>query len=536
MLADGLENFWRLRPLALWFRTMIHVFGHFELDIERVELRDNGVAVAVEPQVFALLRFLIENRDRMVTKDEIVAKVWNGRIVSDSAIASRIKSARQAIGDDGRAQAAIRTVHGLGFSFVADVTTHPSVSIAGKRETTSLETRRHSRPSIAVLPFRLVGAIEPGFPIAEALPHDLITELSRLHWLFVIARGSSFLFRGADARLDEVRSKLNVQYCLTGIVEMSGKMLCVSVELSDTQDRGIVWSERFRADVSAVHEIRDQIVNAVMSAVEVRIPFNEAQRALLQSPENLDAWSAYHLGLHHMYRFNKADNDAATGLFERAIAAEPGFARAYAGLSFTHFQNAFLGYAENTEATKLAQRYASQCLERDSLDPFGHFTMGRAHWLRGDLEASLPWLERANALNPNYAQAKYSRGWAEALLGNADASQANIASALALSPLDPLVYGMLGVRALSHIAREDDAQAADWGERAANSPGAHALIEIIAAVAHGLNGNEVRSIAWAQSARARAAHLGKDDFLRAFPFRDQPTRQRVTRMLNRLGF
>ncbi len=515
---------------------MIHGFQDFELDTERFELRKSGVAVAVEPQVFALLRLLIENRDRMVTKDEIVAAVWTGRIVSDSAIASRVKSARQAIGDDGRTQAIIRTVHGLGFSFIAGVATRASVSLSASRETTGDEPRRSSRPSIAVLPFRLIGAGEPGFPITEALPHDLITELSRLHWLFVIARGSSFLFRGADAKLEDVRSKLNVQYCLTGLVEMSGKTMSVSVELSDTQDQGVVWSERFRADVSAVHEIRDQIVNAVTSAVEVRIPFNEAQRALLRSPENLDAWSAYHLGLHHMYRFNKADNDVATGLFERAVAMEPGFARAYAGLSFTHFQNAFLGYTDNSGATKLAQHYASQCLERDSLDPFGHFTMGRAHWLRGDLEASLPWLERASALNPNYAQAKYSRGWAEALLGSADASQANIASALALSPLDPFVYGMLGVRALSHIAREDTAQAADWAERAANSPGAHALIEMIAAVAHGLNGNDVRSKAWAESARARAGHLRKADFLRAFPFRDIPTRERVTGMLGSLGF
>ncbi|CAN0096489.1 unnamed protein product, partial [Phaeothamnion confervicola] len=494
-------------------------------------------AVAVEPQVFALLRFLIENRDRMVTKDEIVTAVWSGRIVSDSAIASRVKSARQAIGDDGRAQVSIRTVHGMGFSFVADVTTRAAVTLAGSRETDGGEPPlRHSRPSIAVLPFRLIGAAEPGFPIAEALPHDLITELSRLHWLFVIARGSSFRFRGANAKLDEVRSKLNVQYCLTGIVEMFGKTMSVSVELSDTRDRGIVWSERFRADIGAVHEIRDQIINAVTSAVEVRIPFNEAQRAQLKSPENLDAWSAYHLGLHHMYRFNKVDNDTATGLFERAIAMEPGFARAYAGLSFTHFQNAFLRYAENSEATKLAQRYASQSLERDALDPFGHFTMGRAHWLCGDLEASLPWLERANSLNPNYAQAKYSRGWAEALLGSADASQANIAAALALSPLDPFVYGMLGVRALSHLVLEDAAQAADWAERAANSPGAHALIEMIAAVAHGLNGNDARSMAWAESARARAGHLSKADFLRAFPFRDLPTRARVTGMLGKLGF
>jgi TolB-like protein len=535
MLAGGLEIVWRLQGHALWSPLMIHAFRDFELDTDRVELRANGVAVAVEPQVFALLRFLVENRDRMVTRDEIIESVWGGRIVSDAAIASRIKSARQAIGDDGRAQHSIRTVHGLGFSFVAEVATR-AAAIAAPTDAPDVEQAPSSRPSIAVLPFRLVGIASPQFPIADALPHDLITELSRLHWLFVIARGSSFRFRGAAAGLDNVRSGLNVQYCLTGVVEILGKSMSVSVELSDTQDRGIVWSERFRGDIEAVHEIRDQIVGAVTSAVEVRIPLNEARRARLKSPENLDAWSAYHLGLYHMYRFNKADNEIASGLFERAVAIEPGFARAYAGLSFTHFQNAFLRYAEDSGAPKLAQHYAAQCLERDPLDPFGHFTMGRAYWLRGDLEGSLPWLERANSLNPNYAQAVYSRAWAEALLGNARVSQANADAALALSPLDPFVYGMLGVKALSYLVLADPEQAAHWAERAANAPGAHALIEMIAVAAHGMNGNDARAKSWADSIRERASRLDQADFLRAFPFRDQSTAARIAETLGRFGF
>ena len=215
---------------------------------------------------------------------------------------------------------------------------------------------------------------------------------------------------------------------------------------------------------------------------------------------------------------------------------EPGFARAYAGLSFTHFQSAFLRYSDDPAVATLAQSYASKCLERDPLDPFGHFTMGRSQWLHDDLDASLPWLERANTLNPNYAQARYSRGWAEALMGSAQASQANIAAALVLSPMDPLVYGMLGVRAMSHLLLEDASQAAVWAERAANAPGAHALIEMIAATALGLNGNEAKAWAWARSVRARAAHLDKTDFFRAFPFRDPPTRERLASVLDRLGF
>ncbi|ACK50383.1 transcriptional regulator domain protein [Methylocella silvestris BL2] len=522
---------------------MIYLFEDFELDTARVELRTNGVAIAIEPQVFALLCFLVESRDRVATKEEIVARVWNGRVISDSAIASRIKSARRALGDDGGAQRLIRTIHGIGFRFVADVRLAATriESIAPTAETAPDTDRSQavetSRPSIAVLPFRLLGAADPQFSIGDALPHDLITELSRLRWLFVIARGSSFRFRGAEPDVGRVRTALNVRYCLSGVVEIHHSAMIISVELSDAEDSGVVWSERFRTQASAVHEIREEIVRAVINALELQIPLNEARRARLKSPERLDAWSAYHLGLHHMYRFNKADNSVATALFERAAAMEPGFARAYAGLSFTHFQSAFLSYADNvSEAANLAQRAAEQSLERDPVDPFGNFTMGRAFWLCGDLDASLPWLERANALNPNYAQAKYSRAWAQALLGNAASSRANVDEALALSPLDPLLYGMFGVRAFSHLVMGESAEAAEWAERAARSPGAHALIEMIAVLAHGLNGNDARAKAWARSARARVCDLNKAAFLRAFPFRDQLMLKRVSDELERFGF
>lgn len=531
-----MEIVWRLLGFRLRSGAMIYQFADFELDTDRVELREKGVVIAMERQVFALLRLLVENSGRTVTTDEIVENVWTGRAISNSAISSRVKSARKALGDDGRAQALIRTIHSVGFSFVADVTARTLVRFPSQVDAISIEPGWDQRPRIAVVPFCVVGMAQPQYPIADALPHDLITELSRLHWLFVIARGSSFRFRGRDASLEEVRQKLNVQYCLAGTVEISGKIVFVSVELSDTRDNRIVWSERFRAEIAAIHEVRDHIVRAVIGAVEVRIPVNEARRASLKSPENLDAWSAYHLGLHHMYRFNKADNDAATHLFERAVAMEPGFARAYAGLSFTHFQSAFLRYTNDSQSAMRAQRAAFQCLERDPLDPFGHFTMGRAHWLRGDLEASLPWLERANDLNPNYAQARYSRGWVEALLGHAEASQSDISAALVLSPLDPLVYGMLGVRALSYLVLSDAAQAVVWAEMAANSPGAHALIEMIAVTAHGLNGDDLKAKQWAQSVRSRAAHLNKEDFLRAFPIRDAHTQVRIKNVLNRLGF
>ncbi|MFZ1988461.1 MAG: winged helix-turn-helix domain-containing protein [Alphaproteobacteria bacterium] len=523
---------------------MIYRFGEYELDTAKLELRGSGSAVSIEPQVFALLRLLIENRERALTKDEIIERVWDGRFISDAAVASRIKSARQAIGDDGRAQGFIKTLHGIGFRFVADVTevgptrvdTYERVSEAPNEIAKSV-LEPSSRPSIAVLPFRLVGVAGPYAGIADALPDDLITELSKLRWLFVIARASTFRFRDEDADIDHVRSVLNVRYCLSGVVEILGSSMAVSVELADTESRGVIWRERFKGNVGAVHEIREEIGRAVISAMELQIPLNEARLARLKSPQHLDAWSAYHLGLHHMYRFTKGDNALATSLFERASKLEPGFARAYAGLSFTHFQDAFLRYTTDlTESARLARHFAEQSLEYDPVDPFGNFTMGRVFLLSRDLEGSLEWLQRANALSPNYAQAKYSRGWTEAMLGSARDSIADVDAAMALSPLDPLRYAMLSVRGFSHILLGEYADAADWAERSANSPGAHPLIDMIASVAHGLNGDDAKARARAVVAKTRAPHLTKDDFFRAFPFRNEAAKKRMAVMLTRYGF
>ena len=177
-----------------------------------------GKPIALEPQVFDLIVYLIDQRARVVTKDEIIAEIWDGRIVSDAAIASRIKSARQALGDDGAAQRVIRTAHGIGFRFVGAVRKPARVIASDEARAPAAEP---ARPSIAVLPFRIVGAPHERAAIAEALPDDLITELSRLRWLFVIARASSFRFRGEDADIERVRAALNVRYCLSGAVEFT---------------------------------------------------------------------------------------------------------------------------------------------------------------------------------------------------------------------------------------------------------------------------------------------------------------------------
>lgn len=516
---------------------MLYRFDAFELDLARFELRADGQVRPVEPQVFALLALLVGNRERLVSRDEIIEKVWDGRIVSDSAIASRVKFARQALGDDGTRQRFIRTIHRHGFRFVAEAKVVGSATATAVPEAdASLPPGQAARPSVAVLPFRLLGEAGPYAAIADALPHDLIADLARLRWLLVTARGSSFRLRGADADVGEVRRLLDVRYYLSGTVELIGARLAVTVALIDTRDGGIVWAEHFDGAIDDVHQVREDIRAQILSALEIRIPIHEAARARLSTTANLDAWSAYHLGLQHMYRFNRADNAAAAALFERSLKQDPGFARAHAGLSFVHFQTAFMHYSDDRAGEiALSRQFAERGLELDPIDPFVNFAMGRSFWPEGDLDSSLGWLERATSISPHYAQGIYARAWAETLAGRASEGRGHADLAMRLSPLDPLYYGMLGTRAFSHMAGGEDAEAAAWAERAARSPGAHVLIAMIAVAAHALAGDVTRAAAWATHVHARNPALTREDFFRAFPMQSADLRKRIAEAFARFG-
>jgi TolB-like protein len=547
-LENILEKVCRQPTLRHQLQLMIYRFGPFELDLAAVELRANGEVRGLEPQVFTLLALLVENHDRLVSKNEIVERVWEGRAVSDAAISSRVKSARQALGDDGQAQRFIKTHHGQGFRFVADVRVHrglrrPATVQGGDADNDPLKgplpphRERANRPSLAVLPFRMVGNEKRYAALASALPDELITELSRLRWLLVTARGSSFRLRASLADFSDIGQLLGVRYCLSGVIEVSDRRLVVIVELVDTLDGSMVWADRFSGRVDDIHSMREEIRGRVLVALDIHVPLHEAALANLLAPNDLDAWSAYHLGLQHIYRFNRADNAAAEQLFGRAVALDPFFARAHAGLSFVHFQTAFMRYTDDIKREiQQAREFAERGLALDPLDPFVNFTMGRSFWLQGDLDGSLSWLERATSISPNYAQGIYARAWTEALSDRSSDARMHVDLAMRLSPIDPLFYAMMATRAFTHMTKGEDAEAADWSERAARAPGAHVLIAMIAAAAQSLAGKHERAVWWAANVRERNSALCREDFARAFPMKSDVTRARVMRVLAQLGF
>ncbi len=528
---------------------MIYRFEEFELDTDRFELRRNGEACPIEPQVFALIELLVSNHERMVSKDEINLTVWGGRVVSEAVVSSRIRSARKVLDDDGRAQRLIRTVHNRGFRFVGEpvaergITVDRSVVTVGGPADPSgpgsgglAMDGAAGRPSIAVLPFQMLGEDPRYATLADAVAHDVIIELSRLHWLFVIARGSSFRFRGADVDMASAAELLGVRYLLTGSVMIHDGRSIVTAELVQAEDGRVVWGDRLEGSTDDLLGMRLTIASRIVAALEMRIPVNEAARAAALPTESLDAWSAYHRGLWHMYRFNAHDNGIAARMFDRAVSVDPSFARAHAGLSFTHFQNAFVGYSSDAKKDRdLARRYAERSLELDPFDPFANLTMGRADMLSGDLERSLTWFDRSIELSPNFAFAIYNRGLVEAITGAGAESEANAMKAISLSPLDPLHYAMLSTRALSHLVRGDYETASLWAERGANAPNAHVQIFAIAALALELAGKRQAAENWAARVRGPASRYTRETFFSSFPFRDTETRAAADRAFDRLG-
>ena len=254
---------------------MIYRFGEYELDTAAVELRAGGVVCALEPQVFALIAYLIEHRERMVSKDEIVEKVWDGRDVSDSTLMSRVKSARRVVGDDGKTQRCIRTIHSRGWRFVAPVQIGGGPVVANS-STDAAAAQRSTRPALAVFAFRTQGGGERYAALGGALADELITELSRLRWLLVTARGSSFRFNADEVDFVQVGRLLGVRYCLKGTLELSAKRSAITVELIDTHDANVVWGDRLSGGIDDLHALREDLSRRVLTALDIRIPLHEA--------------------------------------------------------------------------------------------------------------------------------------------------------------------------------------------------------------------------------------------------------------------
>jgi DNA-binding SARP family transcriptional activator/TolB-like protein len=395
----------------------------------------------------------------------------------------------------------------------------PFIQVAAQAEPLVAAPRAARRASIAVMPFADMareGTVRGG--LADGLAHDVITRLAKLRSVFVIAQGTVFALDERQVGPEEAGRRLNVDYVASGSLRRAGGHLHVSVQLTETRGARVVWADTLSAKHHDAFGVLEEIGNRIVASIAHQIEMAERNRAVLKAPNSLDAWEAHHRGLWHMYRFNRDDNELARQFFQTALQLDPTFARPYAGLSFTHFQNAFLGWGERAQQVELAYGAASRGLMADEHDPTVHWAMGRALWLRGRLDQSLSELDTSVELSPNFALGHYTLAFIHAQSGDAQTAIRSADHSRDLSPFDPLLFAMLATRALALIRLGRFDEAADWGAKAAVRPNAHVHVLGIAAHCLALADRTDEARAITATIQQRVPGYRVDDFLTAFRF------------------
>jgi len=307
------------------------LFTNHVLDIDRRELSCAGRRVALEPQVFDVLLYLVQNSDRVVSKDELFDKVWDGRIVSESTLTSRINAVRKAVNDNGRDQQLVRTVARKGFRFVGEVqaqtaevkpTPAPSPT-AHEADHPRLVLPVLDRTAIAVLPFvNMSGEAEQEY-FSDGISEDIITALSKLRWFYVIARNSSFVYKDKPVHLKQIGEEIGVAYVVEGSVRKDGDRVRITAQLNDVVTGSHIWAERYDRSLADVFAVQDEITQSIVAAIEPQLYAAENFRAQRKPPDSMDAWDLVMRGLSHYWRVTRQDNVVAQALLEKAIKIDP---------------------------------------------------------------------------------------------------------------------------------------------------------------------------------------------------------------------
>lgn len=464
--------------------TSLIQFDNCEIDRSAHEFRRDGNPSPIEPQVFDLLTYLVDNAGRLVTKDELIAKVWHGRIVSDAALSSRIKSARRAIGDDGDRQRLIKTVHGRGFRFVGELkpvragddercsgpTNETSVAVVGPAAQ-SRSNRGSSRPSISVRPLHAVGSDPADHDLAEAVTEDLVTCLARDRSLPVLTAGRFLAADGSGGGGPQPPRALERHYVLEGGVRRISDRLFVTIRLTDAEDGRHIWAERCEQKLGPTLAADDRIARMISAAARGEIEIAEARKASARPEQDRDAWAFYHLGLKELYRFTQPGLAAARAYFEQAVAIDPDFASAHARLAYVHIQYYWYGPRDlRALALTRAQATAGQAIALDQKNALGYFALGRVHALRHEFDIAMPAFETAIRLNPGLAQAYFALGQAYFFAGRPKEAVRLLDDAIDLDPHDPHLWAFLHDQADAYYALGQLDEAAKRAKAASRFP------------------------------------------------------------------
>jgi TolB-like protein len=429
------------------------LFGDHMLDDDLRELRRGQEPVAVEPQVFDLLIYLVQNRDRVVSKDDLIAAVWGGRVVSDSTLTSRINAARKAVSDSGSEQKLIRTIARKGLRFVGDVHIRPMglEPQADMHQPSQPALPLPDRPAIAVLPFvNMSGDPEQEY-FSDGISEDIITALSKLRWFFVIARNSSFTYKGKAVHMKQIAEELGVGYVVEGSVRKGGEYVRITAQLNDVATGSHIWAERYDRAIADVFAVQDEITEAIVAAIEPQLYAAENFHAQRKPPDSMDAWDLVMRALSHYWRVTRQDNVVAQALLEKATAIDPNYGQALGVLAASQTFSAHMGWADMAAVVPIAERAALAAIRADSEDPWAHYALGNVCLFTRRFDDSLAEFELALQLNPNFSLAQGYYGLALSYCGRCDEADLAARRALRLSPRDPFSAIYCGIAAYSQF-------------------------------------------------------------------------------------
>lgn len=485
--------------------NLLYFFEAYALDTDRRELKRATELVALEPQVFDLLVFLIENRERVVTKDDLIAAVWHGRIVSDSTLTSRINAARTAIGDSGEQQSLIRTVARKGLRFVGSlrdetVTPPTTAPIDSARPTFSLP----DKPSIAVLPFDNLSA-DPGQAyLADGIVEAITAALSCIRSFFVIARNSAFAYKGRSVNVRDIGRELGVAYLLEGSVQKSGNRIRIIVQLIETEGGVHIWTAQHDGTIDDIFDLQDRITEQVAGALQPSIRIAEIERSLRKRPQDLGAYDYTMRAMPHVWVLEKDESARALELLDQALVIDPGYPLALSLAGWCHAQRSVYNWADNLAGSQASARsLAERAAELSGDDPLILAVLGAVHTFVRNYGTARVLLERALAIDPNAAWAWSRLGWLDNYADRPEAAIEKFGRALRLSPLDPMNFNNhVGMGSAQEIVRNYDKAAAHYRRALEERPNAKWINRHLASALSGAGRMEEAKQAYAEMLRS----------------------------------
>jgi TolB-like protein/Flp pilus assembly protein TadD len=487
------------------------LFGEHHLDVDRRELRRGVDLVAVEPQVFDLLVYLLRNRDRVLSKDDLIASVWRGRIVSESTITSHIHAARKAIGDSGDTQALIRTLPRKGIRFIGEVRegdARPAAELSDKTPTSVCSDvaapaypPNNARPhlSIVVLPFTNLSDDREQQYFTDGITDDLTTDLTRLASMFVISRNTAFTYRNRPVDAKEIGRQLGVRYVLEGSVRRSGSQVRLNAQLIDAETNAHLWAERFDRDMSDLFTLQNEIVSCLANALNIELITAEAARPT-ERPDALDyILRGRALGFKQHSQESFAER---IRLFERALALDPQSVEAQTRLAAVLVGRVTAGTTDSPAADiARAEELIGQALAASPRYAHAHNIKGRVLSAQNRWEEAIPEYETALALNRNSAAALQGLGQCKLLAGPIEEVIPLEEQAIRLSPRDPFIGYMYFVIGTAHLLQSRIDEASVWLEKARSAMPPVPIVRSGLASAYALRGETERAAAEIAEAR-----------------------------------